>query len=221
MKRKHAGPASGGSRKGATNDDKQEAEVTGVRVIGGSLRGRKLAYSGDLRTRPMKDRTREAIYNLLGEVKGMHAVDLFAGTGALGVEAISRGAAGATFFERHFPTADLLRKNLVDLGIADRATVQAGDTFLNWRRLQQEGRTFDVAGPWLVFCSPPYALYAERRDDMLGLIELMHASAPPHSLLVVEADGAFDMNLLPDAEAWRIREYWPAVVGLYRKPAVG
>src|SRR5262245_47435808 len=72
------------------------------RIIGGTLRGRKLLFAGDARTRPMKDRVREALFNLLADaVRGKHAIDLFAGTGALGLEAISRGASGATLVERH------------------------------------------------------------------------------------------------------------------------
>src|SRR6185369_13778531 len=97
MKSRHiSGPGSGSG----------EVPVVGLRIIGGKLRGRKLQYSGDLRTRPMKDRVREAVFNLLGPgVKGSHAIDLFAGTGALGLEAISRGAAQATLIERHLPTS--------------------------------------------------------------------------------------------------------------------
>src|SRR5947207_6491605 len=80
--------------------------IVGLRIIGGSLRGRKISYSGEVRTRPMKDRVREAVFNLLGaQVAGTQAIDLFAGTGALGLEALSRGAAQATFIDRHLPTA--------------------------------------------------------------------------------------------------------------------
>src|SRR4051794_22495694 len=86
--------------------------IVGLRIIGGSFRGRKLKYSGDIRTRPMKDRVREAVFNLLGkQIAGSHAIDLFAGTGALGLEALSRGAARATFIERHFLTAKLIEEN--------------------------------------------------------------------------------------------------------------
>src|SRR6476661_8043397 len=100
------------------------APVVGLRIVGGSMRGRKLKYSGDLRTRPMKDRVREAVFNLLGtQVAGSHAIDLFAGTGALGLEAISRGAAMATFIERHLPTANLIQENASAIGIAERINV--------------------------------------------------------------------------------------------------
>ena len=83
-KRQSTGPAS----------RRTSPEVVGLRIVGGRFRGRKLLYSGDFRTRPMKDRLREAVFNLVGPaVAGMHAIDLFGGTGALGLEALSRGAA--------------------------------------------------------------------------------------------------------------------------------
>src|SRR5271154_4383856 len=93
------------------------ADVAGLRIIGGRFRGRKLEYSGDPRTRPMKDRVREALFNLLSTaVKGKVAIDLFAGTGALGLEALSRGAARAVFIERHRPTAQTIGRNAAALG---------------------------------------------------------------------------------------------------------
>ena len=71
-----------------------------------------------LRMRPMKDRVREAIFNLIGPaIRGKHAMDLFAGTGALGLEALSRGADRATFIEQHFPTAKIIRQNIAALGV--------------------------------------------------------------------------------------------------------
>jgi 16S rRNA (guanine966-N2)-methyltransferase len=194
-----------------------EREPTVLRIIGGSMRGRKLLYSGDQRTRPMKDRVREAVFNLLGPaVVGKHAVDLFAGTGALGLEAISRGAARGTFIEQHFPTAAVIRENAALLGVADRCEVYPANTFI-WAQRQA------VAGeePWLVFCSPPYAFYAERQAEMLALVGSLLERAPPGSIFVVESDASFDRGLLPDAAAWDTREYPPAVVTLYRKtPAI-
>ena len=158
----------------------------------------------------MKDRVREAVFNLVGpEVKGMHAIDLFAGTGALGLEALSRGAAKATLIEQHFPTADLIHKNAVTLRATDRITVVPGNTFIWARRLPELGPT-----PWVVFCSPPYAFYVERHDEMLTLINRLLAAAPPKSIFVVEADQQFAMTELPDAAAWDVREYPPAVVAI-------
>jgi 16S rRNA (guanine966-N2)-methyltransferase len=186
-----------------------------VRISGGRLRGRKLRYSVDPRTRPMKDRVRQAVFNILGPtVKDKHALDLFAGTGALGLEALSRGARRATFLEQHYPTAEALRGNLSDLGVGDAAEVIAGDVFLWLRR----GPVLPPT-PWLVFCCPPYQFYVDRRAEMLDLLGRLLHDAPPESAFVVEADGRFDFGLLPDAAAWDLRSYPPAAVGIYHTAA--
>ncbi len=185
----------------------------GVRIIGGRLRGRRLAYSGDARTRPMKDRLREAIFNLIGPaVKGLHAVDLFAGTGALGLEAISRGAARATLIEQHFPTANLIRRSIAELRLDEVCRVVAADTFVWWRRGPDLGTQAQV-----VFCSPPYDLYTTRTAEMVELICGLFQASPPGTFLVVEADHRFDFARLPGHESADIRRYPPAMIGLFRK----
>jgi len=190
-------------------------EPNELRIVGGSMRGRKLLYSGDRRTRPMKDRVREAVFNLLGPgVSGKHAIDLFAGSGALGLEALSRGATRATFIEQHFPTAALIRENAAQLGVADRCDVLPANAFI-WAQKQ----TSLDDRPWVVFCSPPFAFFIDRQAEMLALIEGLLDRSPPESVFVIESDQGFDMRLLSRAGAWDIREYPPAVVALYRKPA--
>lgn len=186
----------------------------GLRIIGGSLRGRTLRYSGDPAVRPMKDRVREAVFNLLGpSVAGKHAVDLFAGTGALGLEAISRGAAKATLIEQHYPTARLLQQNIAALGVQDRAEVVTGNVFVRalWHH------RLSLSAPWLVFSSPPYAFYVERKQQMLDLLHHLAEAAPAASLFVVESDERFDFTFLPDPRSWHIRSYPPAVIGIYSK----
>jgi 16S rRNA (guanine966-N2)-methyltransferase len=190
-----------------------ERDVVGLRIIGGRFRGRKLSYSGDLRTRPMKDRLREAVFNLVGpEIRGSHAIDLFAGTGALGLEAISRGAVRATFIEQHFPTAGILRENAAALGVLESVDIVTGNTFI-WARRGLPGG--DV--PWTVFCSPPYQFYVDRMPEMLELIGGLLQAAPDGSAFVVEADERLDFQQLPDKTAWDVRLYAPAAVGVYRK----
>src|SRR3982751_4735170 len=95
-----------------------------IRIIGGTFRGRRLQYHGDPLVRPMKHRTRESLFNLIStECAGAHAIDLFAGTGALGLEAISRGALSATLIEKHVPSAKMVQANIRSLGVEDRATL--------------------------------------------------------------------------------------------------
>lgn len=161
----------------------------------------------------MKDRLREAVFNLLGEApQGKHAVDLFAGTGALGLEALSRGAVRATFIEQHHPTARLLRQNIALLGLQPLCQVITGNVFLRARWETSLGTQ-----PRLVFCCPPYAFYVERQEQMLGLIGGLWQSSPPGSVFVVEADQRFDPGLLPEASQWDIRQYPPAVVAIGRR----
>jgi 16S rRNA (guanine(966)-N(2))-methyltransferase RsmD len=184
--------------------------ATELRIIGGDLRGRKLEYHGDPRTRPMKDRVREAVFNLV-DAKGYYAIDLFAGTGALGLEAISRGARGALFIERHFPTVKLIEQNAQQLGIQERCRVTAGSSLV-WARRPDA----PADSPWLVFCSPPYDFYVSRISEMMDLVERLIASSPPHSTLVVESDERFDPGLLPQSNAWETRVYPPAVISIFR-----
>jgi 16S rRNA (guanine966-N2)-methyltransferase len=161
----------------------------------------------------MKDRVREAVFNLLGDVSGRFTIDLFAGTGALGFEALSRGAQAAVFVEQHFPTADVLRKNATSLGLNDRCEVLAADTLVWFRREIRLPKSLpDV--PWLVFCSPPYELFVSRKEALVHLLSELWQAAPPGSAFVVEADRRFDFALLPEPGKWLLRDYPPAHIGL-------
>ena len=185
-----------------------------IRIIGGSLRRRQLEYSGELRTRPMKERVRESVFNLIGsDAVGKYAVDLFAGTGALGLEAISRGAASAVFVEQHFPTADLIRQNVRSLGIEDRSEVVAANTFI-WARQHPQ----PANAPWLVFCSPPYAFYVERKEEMLRMLADLINRSPAGSIFVVESDTGFTPGDLLESSEWDVRQYPPAQIAIHRKP---
>jgi 16S rRNA (guanine966-N2)-methyltransferase len=194
-----------------------EAEV---RIIGGEFRGRRLEYHGERVVRPMKHRTREAIFNLIStECAGRHAIDLFAGTGALGLEALSRGAARATFIEKHVPSARVVEQNIGTLGVEGRSKLLVTSAVV-WAKRDLPEVASDRA--WLVFFSPPYAFYQERQDEMLELIGRIQDHAPPGSILIVEADEAFDFDLLRAREAqgkgrWDVRSYPPAVIGIWRQ----
>jgi len=158
----------------------------------------------------MKDRVREAVFNLIGPaVAGRVVVDLFAGTGALAFESLSRGARRAVLIERRFPTARVIDQNAGELGLSDRITVIPGDAFVWSRRLPA-----DRESAWLVFFCPPYDVFVTARNAMLDLIDRMLSEAPAASMLVVESDARFDMASLPQPGAWDVRSYPPAVVAL-------
>ena len=201
----------GGPSPEAAGDD--ATATSPPRIIGGSLGGRRLEFSPDPRTRPMKERVREALFNLLGyTVEGAIVLDLFAGTGALGFEAVSRGAAAAWFGERHFPTADVLRRSAKALDVEDRVTIRPGDVLLWARRLPPIPRT----SPWIAFVSPPWEMFTTHADELLALVSVVIAAAPPGSQIVVEAEMSFDPALLPEPEAWTPRPIPPALL-LFRE----
>lgn len=205
------------ARKTKSSTSSGSREEGTVRIIGGHLRGRLLPFPVDPRTRPMKDRVREAVFNLVGPtVVGSYAIDLFAGTGVLGIEAVSRGAASATLIERHFPTARAIEDRAAAFGIADQIHVISGDAFTWVRR-----PTVPADRPWVVFCSPPFEFFVKREAEMLKLLTTLMESAPPGSVLAVEADEHFDVQLLPRPEEWDVREYPPATVAMLRLPAAG
>ncbi len=209
------------SEKGASaSQDTRDAEV---RIIGGTFRGRRLQYHGDPLVRPMKHRTRESLFNLIStECAGHHALDLFAGTGALGLEALSRGAVSATLIEKHVPSAKIVEANIRTLGVEDRATLLVTSAFL-WAK-RDLANAASIETPWLVFCSPPYSFFHERQAEMLDLIDRIREHAPLGSILLVEADDPFDFELLrgdaasDEHRAWDVRSYPPAVIGVRRDP---
>ena len=227
------------AKRKSKNDPPHEAVE--LRIIGGHFRNSKLRYHGDPNTRPMKERVREALFNLVStECQGKHAIDLFAGTGALGLEAISRGAESALLIEKHIPTARVVEENIASLGLQDRTELLMTSAFL-WGKRDLPNAEFGFrnaeckdtensvirnpqsAFPWLVFCSPPYSFFVDRQADMLELIAALLQHAPPGSIFLVEADERFDFDLLPGGArqekrgpGWDVRTYPPAVVGVWR-----
>jgi 16S rRNA (guanine(966)-N(2))-methyltransferase RsmD len=204
------------SKRRNVGSEPRTKEPLGLRVIGGKFRGRKLQYAGDNRVRPMKDRVREAVFNLIGPaIKGMHAIDLFSGTGAIAIESVSRGAVSATIMEIHLPTASLLKQNLEMLDLLPMCSLFKTDTFF-WVKNEVDHPPKDA--PWIVFCSPPYDFYVSRQAEMQEMLHRLVDLAPDGSMFVIEADHRFDMTLLPRTPLPnRIRFYPPAVVAIFSK----
>jgi 16S rRNA (guanine966-N2)-methyltransferase len=124
-----------------------------MRVIAGTHRGRRLRAVGGLAVRPTSDRLRETLFNILaGKIDGSRFLDICAGSGAVGIEALSRGATEATFIERSRHACAVIAANLAALGIASEATTINRDAAAALKRLEQEARQFEIA-----FFDPPYA----------------------------------------------------------------
>jgi 16S rRNA (guanine966-N2)-methyltransferase len=146
-----------------------------MRVVAGELRGRRLRAPRGVRTRPTADRVREALFSMLGDVDGARALDLYAGSGALGIEAISRGAASAVFVEHDPRAVDAIERNLESLGLDERVVRDDALRFLG----RAEG-TFD-----LVFCDPPYDCASRLAGP---LAERLPAVTPEGARIVTESD---------------------------------
>ena len=150
--------------------------------MSGAAKGRRLASPAGEATRPTPNRVREAVFNSLyslDAIEGARVLDLYAGTGALGIEALSRGAAEAVFVESDPSVAAVLRSNLETTGLADRAAVMVTDADTALAGLAREGRRFDLA-----LIDPPYAFDAW--PDLLSRV--------PAEFVVVESDRAVDVG---------------------------
>jgi 16S rRNA (guanine(966)-N(2))-methyltransferase RsmD len=123
-----------------------------MRIIAGSCRGRKLVPPGDNEIRPTSDRVKEAVFSMLGfGIHGSRVLDLFAGTGSLGLEALSRGADFATFVEKSAKSIKVLNENINLLGFGERCEVFPADAMDQIVRLGRDSATFDI-----IFVDPPY-----------------------------------------------------------------
>lgn len=185
-----------------------------VRVIAGEKGGRRLLAPPGRGTRPTSDRVREAAFSMLesmGEVYGARVWDLFAGSGAMGIEALSRGASHATFVEEARSAVSALRANLAAVGYGrDEATVVVGDV-LSWVSTQVSGPSLRGGANGevtvgLVTADPPYAWRGW--DALLGLL------APLGALLLAET--ADDLALPSGWQALRSRRYGGTVVTVAR-----
>ena len=124
-----------------------------MRIVGGAHRGRKLFAPEGATTRPTAERVREALFDILSaRVEGALVLDLYAGTGAVGLESLSRGAAACVFVEKGTRALAALRKNIELVGVGETSRVLAVDAALALERLEKEGSVFD-----LILCDPPYA----------------------------------------------------------------
>lgn len=186
-----------------------------MRIISGQRRGHRIDGPREASgTRPTSDLVRESIFNILRElVVDRDVVDLFAGTGAIGLEALSRGARHAVFVERDRENVGLIHRNIGTLRYQDRTTVRHADAY-RW------ARSYEPAGdePIVVFLDPPYREYeihAKYLNRMLsGLVE----KVPAGSAIVLESGKMLDDRILPDLPAWDIRRYGGTQVALLIVP---
>ncbi len=175
-----------------------------MRIIAGSRKGARIAARKGLDTRPTSDRAREAAFNLIGPVDGASVLDLFAGSGGMGLEALSRGAERVVFVEHDRDACRTIERNLDKLRLAG-ATVLCADALTALRQEAGAGRLYD-----LVLVDPPYGTFGRMQSALATYLPEVLAA---DGLLVVET-GAREQPQLPLAERTS-RRYGAARVTLY------
>lgn len=187
-----------------------------MRVIAGTYRSRILKSLKGLALRPTSDRLRETLFNVLGPaVGGARFLDVFAGTGAVGIEAISRGASEVVFIENHPPAAALIRKNLDSLGVRARATVLGVDALRGLETLAA-GRKGGSTPFDFVFLDPPYAATEEytRVLRYLGAASFL----APGCIVIAEHRHNFELPARAGALArYRVLKQGDAALSFYRQ----
>jgi 16S rRNA (guanine966-N2)-methyltransferase len=195
--------------------------ATPMRITGGTLRSRALKAPKGQATRPTTDRVREALFGILasaGVIEGARVLDLYAGTGALALEALSRGAATAVLVESAREALTALRANVAALGLEDRSRVVAGDVAKAIRRLPDTG-PFD-----LVFADPPWAMVDEGHATAVLSTLARSAGIATDGRVVLEHSARtapFDVDGLVRLETRKYGDtaltfYKPAILGALR-----
>ncbi|MCW2924841.1 MAG: methyltransferase [Thermoleophilia bacterium] len=186
-----------------------------MRIVAGTFRGRRLAAPRGRDVRPTADRVREALFSILGDVHGLCVLDLFAGTGAMGLEALSRGASEATFVEIDRQAHEVVRRNIdaTVSGDTQRTDLVKGDATRVVRSFALAGRRFDI-----VFFDPPYDRTAELVEDTRRSLPTVCA---PDARIVLEVATRHRELIAGAAEGWGAeleleRAYGDTVVAVLR-----
>lgn len=178
-----------------------------MRVIAGALGGRRIQAPRGRRTRPTSDRVREAIFSSLGDVEDLCVLDLYAGSGALGIEALSRGARSVVFVEQAKPAIAVLRANLRDLALEARSEIFATAVDRALRHLVR--RRFD-----LLFADPPYA-GLEAAAKSLAMLVSGDAAVAVGARLVLEHASRDTSPPIAGLTLQRMRKYGDTAVAVY------
>lgn len=190
------------------------ATLAAVRVIAGEFRGRKLLGPRGKATRPITDRAKQSMFDVLTPwIAGAAVYDCFAGTGSLGLEALSRGSTFATFFEADGDALRLLAQNVQMLGVADRSRIVAGDLFAWIETAPPPPQPVD-----LIFLDPPYRYVAQKAGELNRLVgRLAREHLAPGGILVFRHDRRDKLELAPLAR-YDQRDYGKMRVEFFVSP---
>lgn len=187
-----------------------------MRIIGGEMSGQKLIPPDGEQTRPITDRAKQSLFDILApQIAGATIYDCFAGTGSLGLESLSRGAAFCTFFEADRSTLARLTQNIAKLRLQNRTRIIPGDIFKWFERATTRPSMAGDIGADLVFLDPPYRFVRDRPDELIQLVfHLTHMHLKPGATLIFRHD-ARDKLELPKLNKTDEREYGEMMIEIY------
>lgn len=180
----------------------------GVRVISGSARGLKLNTPGDDRVRPTTDRVKESMFNIVQDwVYDSQVLDLFAGSGALGIEALSRGASQAVFCDNSLDSIKIIKSNIEKARVADRSQIVSGDFKRCLRDMEAKNQSFDM-----IFVDPPYykGLFEEVLDTIRSCKILKKGG-----IVIVEHDAKRPIGQVEGLEVYKEKKYGITMLTFY------
>jgi 16S rRNA (guanine966-N2)-methyltransferase len=184
-------------------------EKTQVRIVAGSLRGRKLNVVVHEGMRPTPQMVREAFFSILGNaVPDRVFYDVFAGTGVVGLEAVSRGASSARLIEKDPRQVTDIQKHAEQFGVADRVQVLKADAY-RWAE-----RWLAPKEPVNVFVSPPFPDLASKPDEFLAFVQAIFDKTPDESVITIQVEDDFPFARLPSPTRWDVRAYGRNVLAI-------
>lgn len=171
-----------------------------LRVISGTARGKKLLSPKGYDTRPTTDRIKESLFNILAyEIADTYFLDLFSGTGAIGIEALSRGAAKAVFVDKSFESINIIEKNLKNSKLYENAVIMKMDFINAISKLKKEGMLFDI-----IFLDPPYGTDLAEK----AISEIFHSKLLKETgFIIVEQSEDDDISFIDKINILKIKEY--------------
>ena len=185
-----------------------------MRIIAGEFRSRKILPPASDATRPITDRVKQSLFDILNpHIENARVYDCFAGTGSMGLECLSRGAAHATFFEADRSAAALLRKNIAALNVRDRSAVVDTDLFKWFDRPPPPASERRIS---LIFLDPPYRFLRERTEDLRRVASRLKEHLSDEGIIVFRHD-TNDSLTLPSLTAFDHREYGGMTIQLLRR----
>jgi 16S rRNA (guanine966-N2)-methyltransferase len=185
---------------------------TQIRIVAGSLRGRKLTCTVNANLRPTPQMVREALFSILGNaLPDRPFIDIFAGTGVVGLEAISRGASTVTFIERDFRLIADLERHIDEFGVGKQSRIARTDVYRWIERWQAPDE------PVTLFLSPPFRDFENRLDELLNVIAQLQQRVAPDSVIVLQGESKAPLDELPARTEWDERRYGRNVLLIWVK----